>query len=467
MHKDLENVKPIKEGEERESMSETLARRQKGSDNLFIQRDTKMKSIDRLEIWHKRLAHSNYKKIIEMKDKGIVKGMEKEIFERKEVRDCDSCNIMKMTRKKFNKNTREKAKDILAVVHSDLCGPIQVRSIDGAEYILTFVDDKSRKSDVYLLRHKSEVLSYFIEYKARMEKETGKRIKTLRTDNGGEYVNAEMKNFLKSEGIKHELTAVYVPQQNGTAERLNRTLMEKTRCLLKESGLPNYFWGEALRTANRIKNHVPTKICKDQSPMEIWLGRKPNISYFKVFGCKVYVRIPKPNVCGKLGERAKMGIFMGYDDHRKAYNIWIQEERKMIQSRDVKFIENVKGWIDYIKEDKNEVKRETVYLEFGWRKQDDNEEVQVDGNKDNAQAQEPMDEVMIEEQDEAQEEVSVEDSSSEEEVESDDETSRYNLRERTENIRPEKYTVISSGKKRDKPYSLDELVYKYGIQDFD
>ena len=139
-------------------------------------------------------------------------------------------------------------------MHSDVCGKINTKSYGGAEYFLTFTDDKTRYAWVYPLKQKSEVFSRFLEWKAVAEKSSGHKLKTLRTDNGGEFTSNEFENYLKSEGVKHELSVPKTPEQNGVAERLNRTLIEAVRGMLIQSKLPQKFWVEALSTAVHLHN---------------------------------------------------------------------------------------------------------------------------------------------------------------------------------------------------------------------
>jgi transposase InsO family protein len=131
---------------------------------------------------------------------------------------------------------------------------MEVPSISGMKYILTFVDDCSRNIFVYYLKHKSDVVSKFKAFKTFAENQTGKRLKILRTDNGKEYVNAELKRLLTNYGIKHELIVPYNSQQNGRAERINRTILEMGRCMIQEPGCPKQLRAEACSTAVYIKN---------------------------------------------------------------------------------------------------------------------------------------------------------------------------------------------------------------------
>jgi len=125
----------------------------------------------------------------------------------------------------------------LDLVHSDLCGPMSVSSVGGAKYFLTFIDDHSRKIYIYFLKNKSEVLEKFKSFKVFVEKQSGRKIKVLRTDNSREYINHEFKELIRSEGIRHQTTVPYNPQQNGLAEKANRTVVERAQTMLLDAGM--------------------------------------------------------------------------------------------------------------------------------------------------------------------------------------------------------------------------------------
>lgn len=201
------------------------------------------------------------------------------------------------------------------------------------KYFVTFTDDHSRWCEVRFLRNKSDVLEAFVEYKNYVEKQTGKTIKNLQSDNGKEYCNAKFDKLL-TKGIKRRLTAPHTPQQNGIAERKNRTLIEITRCMLIGSGLPSSFWAEAVLMANYIRNRCVS--LNGKTLFEMWCGRRPNVKHLRIFGEVVYV-LNKDSGKGEFDPRGKKGIFVGYGISTKGYRIWLPEERKIIVSRDVKF----------------------------------------------------------------------------------------------------------------------------------
>jgi hypothetical protein len=211
-----------------------------------------------------------------------------------------------------------------------------VRSLGGSLYYVTFIDDYSRKTWLYLLKSKDEVFSKFQEFKAEIENLTNKKIKTLRTDNGGEYTSREFVAFCKSAGIRRDLTVPHNPQQNGVAERKNRSIEETVKALLNDQDLSMFLWGEAAMTAIYVQNRSPHRILKDMTPEEAFSGKKPNVENLRIFGCPVYSHIPKDKR-NKLEPSGKKGIFVGYSDSSKAYRIYIPEQHKIEVSRDVMF----------------------------------------------------------------------------------------------------------------------------------
>ena len=157
---------------------------------------------------------------------------------------------------------------------------MSTQSLGGALYFLTFVDDKSHYTWVYVLKHKSEVLQKLKEWKALVETSSGYRLKKLRTDNGGEYCSDEFEQFCKGEGVHHELMVPKTPEQNGVAERINHTLVKAVRSMLADSKLPKRFWAKALSTAVYTRNRSPTKAVNGMTPFEAWTGEKPNVDIY-------------------------------------------------------------------------------------------------------------------------------------------------------------------------------------------
>ncbi|KAL0266892.1 UNVERIFIED_CONTAM: hypothetical protein PYX00_009318 [Menopon gallinae] len=206
--------------------------------------------------------------------------------------------------------------------------------------ILSTLDEKSRWTEVYFIRKKSQVLEKFKEFRAKMEKLTERKIKFLQSDNGTEYVNNEFDKYLKENGIQRRLSISYSPQQNGISERKNRTLLDMARCLLIQAGMKPSFWAEAVNTANYIRNRCPTS-AQNSSPYEILFGKQPYLGHMKEFGCDVFVKNNAPNK-DKFQPRAQKMIFVGYSSQSKGYRVYDPNKNKFEDVRDVYFREGRK-----------------------------------------------------------------------------------------------------------------------------
>ena len=179
-------------------------------------------------------------------------------------------------------------------MHTDLCGPMPTPSVNGAKYILTFIDDATRYVTTYFIDNKSDTFDRFRTFKAFAETQSGRKLKILRSDGGGEYVNTEMREFLIKHGIHHEMTTPDTPQQNGVAERYNRTLMESIRAVKITAGIPDELWAELVASATYLRNRLPTRANKESaSPFELWHGHKPDISNLRVIWADAYMHIRK------------------------------------------------------------------------------------------------------------------------------------------------------------------------------
>ena len=207
---------------------------------------------------------------------------------------------------------------------------------------MTFIDDFTRKTWVYFLHEKSEALITFKAFKASVEKDIGTFITCLRTDRGGEFTSNEFREFCKTHGITRQLTAAFTPQQNGVAERKNRTIMNAVRSMLSEKQVPKEFWSEATRWSVHIQNRSPTAAIEDMTPEEAWSGSKPEVEYFRIFGCIAYAHIPDQKR-RKLDDKSKKCVFLGVSEESKAWRLYDPVTKMIVISKDVVFDED-KSW---------------------------------------------------------------------------------------------------------------------------
>ena len=278
-------------------------------------KNTSVYIVDSFVLWHARLGHVNNRSIYRMVNLNLLPKFDVNIHNK-----CEICTESKFARQSF-KSVQERSNELLSLIHSDLCDFKAIPSRGGKNYFITFIDDCSKYCYVYLLHSKDEALNSFKTYKAKVENQLEKKIKVIRSDRGGEYESAAFSDFCAQYGIVHQTTAPYTPQQNGVAERKNRTLKEMINSMLNSSGLLHNLWGEALLTANVILNRIPFKN-SNKSPYEVWKGRLPSYKMIKIWGCLAKVLIPLPKRT-KLGPKTIDCVFIGFANASAAYRFLV------------------------------------------------------------------------------------------------------------------------------------------------
>ncbi|GIL95867.1 hypothetical protein Vretimale_1808 [Volvox reticuliferus] len=222
---------------------------------------------------------------------------------------CAPC-VMAKQRQGPYPATGHKAAVPLGLIHLDVCGPMQEVSLGGMRYVTVLLDDCTGLSTVAFTPSKAAVRENVILMINTLERASGHLVKEVRSDRGTEFINAELMAFFSSKGIVHGTTAGYNPEQNGAAERLNRTLLEKARAMLVESKLPKQLWGEAVSTANTLRNVSPVRGQK-VTPCEAFYGYKPDVRHLRVFGCAAYVYVPAEKR-DKLDPKSQRGVLVGF-----------------------------------------------------------------------------------------------------------------------------------------------------------
>jgi transposase InsO family protein len=271
-------------------------------------------------LWHHRLAHVGMKNLHKLLKGEHILGLTNIQFEKDMV--CSACQVGNQV------GTHHPHKNImmtdrpLELLHMDLFGPIAYISIDGSKYCLVIVDDYSRFTWVFFLQEKSQTQETLKGFFRRAQNELGLRIKKIRSD----------------EGIKHEFSSPYTPQQNGVVERKNRTLLDMARTMLDEYKTPDRFWADAINTVcysiNRLYLH---RILKKTS-YELLTDKKPNVSYFRVFGSKCFILIKRGRK-SKFAPKAVEGFLLGYDSNTRAYRVFNKSTGLVEVSCDIVFDE--------------------------------------------------------------------------------------------------------------------------------
>lgn len=289
--------------------------------------------------WHRRLGHRDWAAAERLLKEDLATGIKVSDCGLRIV--CECCLESKSARLPFNPVVERKSARILDIVHTDLCGPMDNETPSGNRYAMAITDDFSRFTVTYLLKHKSEAAGIIKEYVKWVENLFGRKPSVIRSDGGGEFINKELRSFYKQQGIQSQYSAPYSPQQNGVAERKNRSLTEMATCMLVDAGMEKRFWGEAMLTATYIQNRLPSRSIQ-KTPHELWWGRKPDLSHIRVFGSQAYVHVPDTKR-KKLDSKARKLTFVGYAMEQKAYRFVDLETDRITVSRDARFIEMDNG----------------------------------------------------------------------------------------------------------------------------
>ncbi|GKE13616.1 retrovirus-related pol polyprotein from transposon TNT 1-94 [Tanacetum coccineum] len=242
-------------------------------------------------LWHRHLNHLNFSTINDLARKDLVRGLPRLKFEKDHL--CSACQLGKSKKHTYKSKPEITNLEVLNTLHMDLCGPMQVQTINEKKYILVIVDDYSRY---------------------------------IRTDNGTEFVNKYLTTYYERVGIFHQKTVPRTPQQNDVVERRNRTLVEAARTMLIFSKAPMFLWAEAVATACYTQNRSLIHTLYNKTPYELVHDKKPDLIFFHIFGALCYPTNDSEDL-GKLQPTADIGIFVAYAPSRKRYRIYNKRTR--------------------------------------------------------------------------------------------------------------------------------------------
>ena len=296
--------------------------------------------------WHLRLGHPGLTVMETMIAPDMIPSLTKN--ERSKVANCEICCAAKMAQGSHKaQNVETEAFQKLDRIHLDLVRPMSTASKHGQfMYFQSGINVGTRMSIVSLLKSKGEAFNASKPFITALEVVARTTLKSLRTDGGGEYISHEWKTFAKDKGFQHQLVAPYSPEQNGVNERLNRTLLEKMRCLLLWSELPKSFWDVAILHANRLRNCTPTCGLKGGVPLTAWTGKQTDSKSLHTFGCLVqYLKVghDKPTT-GKLAPKTAYGVFLGLPKDQAGFLIWDPTKPEILVRTDVKFYKDQPGY---------------------------------------------------------------------------------------------------------------------------
>ncbi|GJV90963.1 putative RNA-directed DNA polymerase [Tanacetum coccineum] len=292
---------------------------------------------DEAVLWHRRLGHVNFKNINKLVKGNLVRGLPSKTF--KLDHSCLACRKGKQHRASCKKIEERTVREPLELLHMDLFGPVSVESVNRKKYCLVVTDDCSKFSWVFFLAYKDETYDMLHDLIVGLENKLRHKVKTIRCDHGTEFKNHLMNEFCAKKGIKREYSIARTPQQNGVAERKNRTLIEAARTMLADSLLPIQFWAEAVNTACYVLNRVLVTKPQMKTPYEILMGRSPNISFMRPFGCPLTI-LNTLDQLGKFDGKSEEGYLLGYSTSSKGFRVYNRVTRKVQDCLHVDFLED-------------------------------------------------------------------------------------------------------------------------------
>ncbi|SGY80018.1 BQ5605_C008g05285 [Microbotryum silenes-dioicae] len=283
---------------------------------------------------HRKLGHQSPAAIVLAVKSGAITGI---TLKDEKVTPCFSCIQAKSKRSPFSNKSTE-APHALYRVFIDL-GFVEHPNHHGDTIYLAIVDQYSTAKWTIVLKDKraETIIEAWSKFQAESERQTGQKIKRVRSDNGREFDNSLFRALLEKQGIIVEFTAPYTPEQNGQVERLNGSLMGLVRSMLLDSGLPMRFWSDALAVATFVLNRRPHPRIQGKTAIEVLLGKKPSLAHLQPFGSRAFVHVPKERR-SKLAPRSIQGVFIGYSGEYN-YRVWVQSSKQVYVSRHVTFLE--------------------------------------------------------------------------------------------------------------------------------
>jgi hypothetical protein len=291
-------------------------------------------SSDKWHLWHSRLGHPSSNVLHNIFPSFSTGSNSNTVTEH-----CQHCLAGKMHQLPFSTSNKIVTSPF-ELIHADLWGSAPIIASNAFRFYLVFVDEFTKFTWVYLLKHKSDTFQVFTQFRAMLETQFSLPIKILRTDCGGEFLSTPFNQFCSSKGIIHQLSCPHTPQQNGVAERKHRHLVQCALALLSQSKLPMSYWSYAISTAAHLINKLPTPTLSNQSPWEALYKVSPDLKHLRTFGCECFPLLTPYN-SHKLFPKTTPCVFLGYPLHTKGYYCLDPVTNRIYTSRHVLFNESI------------------------------------------------------------------------------------------------------------------------------
>jgi transposase InsO family protein len=286
------------------------------------------------EEWHRRLGHIAISGLRSLHGKNLVDGFS--LRDSPQDFECKACIKVKTERKSVPNTRTSRERKPGELTHTDVWGPARVSSLHGYRYYVSFIDDATRHCTISFMKTKDETPTKVKQYLVLIERQNSFVPKAIRADNGREYINKDLRTWCLDRGIEIQTTAPYTPEQNGVAERWNKTVVELARSMIFARNVPNELWPEAMSHATYIRNRAYTRAVPDKTPYEKWSGKHPDISFIQEFGCPVWILNQEQNP-SKLDERAKRQTFIGYEEGPRAIKYYDAVKKTVKVSREYRW----------------------------------------------------------------------------------------------------------------------------------
>jgi hypothetical protein len=283
-------------------------------------------------MWHSRLGHPSNK---------VLSNVFPNLQSTSSVtsKHCTHCLAGKMHQLPFSVSNKNSTAPF-ALIHADLWGPAPITSSTGFRFYLVLVDDFTKFTWTFFLKHKSDTFQIFTQFQAMVNTQFSLPIKVLRTDCGGEFTSNAFNQFCANKGIIHQLSCPHTPQQNGVAERKHKHLIQCALAILSESKLPMSYWSHAVSTATHLINRLPTPNLSYNNPWEMLFQKPPDLTYLRSFGCQCFPLLT-PYTAHKLHPKTTPCVFIGYPPHTKGYLCLDPITKRLYVSRHVLFNETI------------------------------------------------------------------------------------------------------------------------------